>query len=742
MTRSATPTTRTSTTMTKNGSKNCGCGGAGGGAGGGGGACSCGGTTFPGRPVSASVCSPCDDAAFVRPRFFAGQLLTEDDLEALNAYIVGKNRLHNARLWGEGVVCGLEVVCGPCSGATIVVRPGYALDCCGNDLVLACDRELDIGPMIAALREQIRPGHGCADPCAAERPAPEPCVPDDPAEPEEPTQPTDPGEGSSGRGGRSGRALATRATGDPRTTRTPGDPRSPRTPGDPRSPRTPGDPRSPRTPGDPRSPRATDDTRTTRATTEARIPDEFCLYLRYNERPTEPIAPLPVGDDCGAGACEPTRIVEGVTFELRCRPRDEVEEGALGRMVRVLGEVSPDGRAMKELAFLDYAAATAGPAVTRAEAGLLELDDKERATWQSWLDRLSSNQPGSEPRIELLGRFAIEVGGLSLRAGLRSETKEPTPGPDPERTALLLDEAATTLLEAPATDQPAFVTAGRQAISLHQSLRPRVPGQGPKVIEQLSYTERLYLYGWAHDVTVHRRVASSMRDVLRAVVRAVNATGQETSCGTRDEIAALPIVASEMDVIAADDVKAAVLSARRTSSVTRRFLTEQACLALLPPCPPCDDPAVLLACLKVIDCKVVEICNLERRFVWSPTALRHWLPQLSWMGTAIEDMCCDGQEPGDALGKTARRMAALDQLVEAPGIGSLAQAAYRLYPGAPRPSALTDALTALVSRGRPSEALSAPGEKLVTRRELDAIVAGLRAELGRVQSSGAGRPRE
>src|SRR2546421_11132 len=74
----------------------CGCGGGGG--------CSCGGSPAVGS------------AAFTRPRFFAGQLLTEDDLEQLTAYITGKARLRNRMLFGPGVVSGLHVVCGPCGG--------------------------------------------------------------------------------------------------------------------------------------------------------------------------------------------------------------------------------------------------------------------------------------------------------------------------------------------------------------------------------------------------------------------------------------------------------------------------------------------------------------------------------------------------------------------------------------------------------------------------------------------------
>src|SRR5215468_10182302 len=62
-------------------------------------------------------CQPCPDCGglecLCRPRFFAGQLLTEQDLNRLDQYIIAKNRLHNRYLVGHGVVCGLEVRCHP-----------------------------------------------------------------------------------------------------------------------------------------------------------------------------------------------------------------------------------------------------------------------------------------------------------------------------------------------------------------------------------------------------------------------------------------------------------------------------------------------------------------------------------------------------------------------------------------------------------------------------------------------------
>jgi hypothetical protein len=129
--------------MSTSKSGGCGCGGAG---------CDCG-------------TGMCTDESFKRPRFFAGQLLTEDDLQAMMDYVVGKNRLHNRYLFGEGVVCGLGVTCHPCGGGSVMVAPGFALDCCGNDLVLPCREEVDIRALLRDLRKRQLQGYQCGDPC-------------------------------------------------------------------------------------------------------------------------------------------------------------------------------------------------------------------------------------------------------------------------------------------------------------------------------------------------------------------------------------------------------------------------------------------------------------------------------------------------------------------------------------------------------------------------------------------------
>ncbi|MEV3987782.1 hypothetical protein AB0J57_02625 [Streptomyces sp. NPDC049837] len=103
-------------------------------------------------------------SAFVRPRFFAGQLLTEDDLGLLVDYMTAKGRLHNRSLYGPGVICGLAVTCAPCGGGSVAVHPGHALDCAGNDIVVPCTEQVDVRALV---REQRISGLGvdCGDDC-------------------------------------------------------------------------------------------------------------------------------------------------------------------------------------------------------------------------------------------------------------------------------------------------------------------------------------------------------------------------------------------------------------------------------------------------------------------------------------------------------------------------------------------------------------------------------------------------
>lgn len=109
-------------------------------------------TTRPPKP-KVTRCPVCGGLeCLCRPRFFAGQLLTEDDLNRLERYIIDKNKLHNRYLHGWGVVCGLEVICHPCKGF-VTVKSGYALSPCGDDIVVCRDEAVNVCDLIQQCRQ-------------------------------------------------------------------------------------------------------------------------------------------------------------------------------------------------------------------------------------------------------------------------------------------------------------------------------------------------------------------------------------------------------------------------------------------------------------------------------------------------------------------------------------------------------------------------------------------------------------
>jgi hypothetical protein len=119
----------------------------------------------------------------IRPRFFNGMFVTREDLETQLRYFRLKNQLQR-RADGDGVVWGLGL---GRDGSAVRVCPGYAVDCCGNDITLTSEYRVDettllSDPAICNLLtrdeqcfsllleyiecpEQPRPVHG-ADPCS------------------------------------------------------------------------------------------------------------------------------------------------------------------------------------------------------------------------------------------------------------------------------------------------------------------------------------------------------------------------------------------------------------------------------------------------------------------------------------------------------------------------------------------------------------------------------------------------
>jgi hypothetical protein len=75
-----------------------------------------------------------------RPRYFTGQLLTAEDLEAEQSYFLTGRRTHNRLLHGWGVVCGLGVK--PSGSGGVLVDTGPAMDRLGREIVVPAPQEM------------------------------------------------------------------------------------------------------------------------------------------------------------------------------------------------------------------------------------------------------------------------------------------------------------------------------------------------------------------------------------------------------------------------------------------------------------------------------------------------------------------------------------------------------------------------------------------------------------------------
>src|SRR5438270_3294408 len=92
-------------------------------------------------------CPDCEYGPFTRNHYFTGKLLVERDFRDEQRFYIDKHLLHQQRLHGEGVVCGLKVAAHDnpaCRDRFVCVEPGLAIDCCGHDLLVTRKDCIDI----------------------------------------------------------------------------------------------------------------------------------------------------------------------------------------------------------------------------------------------------------------------------------------------------------------------------------------------------------------------------------------------------------------------------------------------------------------------------------------------------------------------------------------------------------------------------------------------------------------------
>src|SRR5690349_21707358 len=94
-----------------------------------------------------TTCVSCDFEPFLRNNYFTGKMMSAAEFTAETHYHQEKMRLHQARLHGWGVVCGLDVLQHPnvdCRTRYVRIEPGSAVDCCGRDILVPEEEMLDL----------------------------------------------------------------------------------------------------------------------------------------------------------------------------------------------------------------------------------------------------------------------------------------------------------------------------------------------------------------------------------------------------------------------------------------------------------------------------------------------------------------------------------------------------------------------------------------------------------------------
>jgi hypothetical protein len=95
-------------------------------------------------------------ATLERPRYSAGLILEDTDLTAAVDYTRNLNRMLFRNLFGCGVICGLTVSTDRKCGLKVTVKPGLALDGCGDPVELPRTVEIQLDEKIAESWEKDR----------------------------------------------------------------------------------------------------------------------------------------------------------------------------------------------------------------------------------------------------------------------------------------------------------------------------------------------------------------------------------------------------------------------------------------------------------------------------------------------------------------------------------------------------------------------------------------------------------
>lgn len=624
-----------STTFSKSRSSDCGCFGSGTQAG-----CGCRGS----RPAK----------AFSRPNFFAGQLLTDEDLRDAMNYFVEKNRLHNRNFLGEGVVCGLRVDPHPCpeSRDKVVVRSGHAINGCGDDLVLD-QQEVDVSALLRDLMIKEQGRGDCDNDC-------------DRLSDQERRELLSRLEKQETEIAKKQRDLAELIRKRQRAAR------SPLARVDQDANQDPND--------DPEILRQKESDlrnqlecllRNSGEVRERLKTQEFGLYIRYRETTTNYLASYAT-DACDPTACHGSRIQETVEFELRrASTRERVGlTSVLDECAKVISQFEVlQAKTLYGLSAIE----TADRIMTQFRA-LNSMHTEAQATADQRLAASSALLGQLEESIQeasdALEKFVENPGIRSQRSAIRQAHRMLTLG---FRTLWFLDDSelqnanfaglhqVTGELQSQLSNLDQVTGDHRVPFELLEFLL----GSSGRATELLTLIESIQTGTYERPTLTFDIASRTVGEFLTSRDLSSDNPDRRTAFRDLQEVKNRLVTELQNGTIRfAPDLRDALLGVQLSLFNGNRNLTDEAafvaieaqaktvgravaavvrqcmCDAVIPPCPADRDSAVLLANLKIENCEVREICNLARRFVMTGPALRYWFSDFASILGPLRESCC------------------------------------------------------------------------------------------------------
>ena len=158
--------------------------------------------------------------------------------------------------------------------------------------------------------------------------------------------------------------------------------------------------------------------------------------------------------------------------------------------------------------------------------------------------------------------------------------------------------------------------------------------------ERNSVLNHLAVQGVPMNAELLRYQEATLAHLKAWLLQRLDCSASATDCGLRNDVAQIDVESSgTSEVVTPARVAASESGGQGLAAALLRYVLMCACLAVLPPCPTCDDTAVLLATVEVDECVVTQICNLDRRIPLTGRALAHWLPAQEF-ALLVDFICC------------------------------------------------------------------------------------------------------